>query len=195
VTHDKTRHQHHLASDTMQDLLAQVGDEPQQFAGCCLAISKPLLQALLSTLPQGRDLILSVGSGSGLLERLLLQSSCDKLNLFGVEVPSCDCAYLVPERVLRVSGTRSLHPDAILASVLMFVYPRVPSLIGSYIDTCADGAMEKLIWLGHRSDWADCENIVLDSFTDVDVIHDVGLPGHEIMVVATYPKSRVTRSL
>jgi hypothetical protein len=101
----------------------------------------------------------------------------------------------VPERVLRVSGTRSLHPDAILASVLMFVYPRVPSLIGSYINTCADGAMEKLVWLGHRSDWADCENIVLDSFTDVDVIHDAGLPGHEIMVVATSPKSRVTQSL
>jgi hypothetical protein len=179
----------------MQELLAQVGNEPQQFAGCCLALSKQLLQAILSTLPQAPDLILSVGSGSGLLEGVLLQVSHNELNLFAVEVPSCECAYLAPERVLRVSGTRSLHSDAILASVLMFVYPRVPSLIASYIDTCADGAMEKLVWLGHRSDWADCEKIVLDSFTDVDVIHDAGLPGHEIMVVATSPKSRVTQSL
>jgi hypothetical protein len=35
----------------MQAPLADVGDEPQQFAGCCLAISKPLLQALASALP------------------------------------------------------------------------------------------------------------------------------------------------
>jgi hypothetical protein len=195
VTHDRYGHQHHLASDTMQDLLAQVGNEPQQFAGCCLAISKPLLQALLSTLPQGPDLILSVGSGSGLLEGLLLQISRNGLNLFGVEVPSCECAYLAPERVLRVSGTRSLHPDAILASVLMFVYPRVPSLIASYINTYADGALEKLVWLGHRSDWADCEKIILDSFTDVNVLHDAGLPDHEIMVVATSPKPSFMRSL
>jgi hypothetical protein len=137
----------------MQGLLVHVGDEPQQFAGCCLAISKPLLQTLLSTLPQGQpDLILSIGCGSGLLEGLLLQTSRDELNLFGVEVPSCVCAYLAPEKVLRVSGTRSLHPDAILASVLIF-----------------------------------------DSFANVDVIHDAGLPGHETMVVATSPKSRESR--
>lgn len=178
----------------MQALLAHVTDEPQQFAGCCLAISKPLLQALLATLPQGQpDLILSVGCGSGLLEGLLLQLSDDQLNLFGVEVPSCDCAYLADDRVLRVSGTRSLHSDAILASVLVFVYPRVASLIASYIDACADGALEKLVWLGHRSDWADCEKIIMDSFTKVHVVDDAGLPDHEIMVVATSPKSRIIR--
>jgi hypothetical protein len=178
----------------MQGLLVHVGDEPQQFAGCCLAISKPLLQTLLSTLPQGQpDLILSIGCGSGLLEGLLLQTSRDELNLFGVEVPSCVCAYLAPEKVLRVSGTRSLHPDAILASVLMFVYPRVPSLIALYLETCTDGALEKLVWLGHRSDWADCEKLIFDSFANVDVIHDAGLPGHETMVVATSPKSRESR--
>lgn len=178
----------------MQDVLARVDGEPQQFAGCCLAISKPLLQTLLSTLPQGPDLILSVGSGSGLLEELLLQMSHDNLNLFGVEVPSCNCAYLPTEQVLRVPGTRALHPDAILASVLMFVYPRVASLIASYIDACADGALEKLVWLGHRSDWADCEEIINDSFTDVKVIQNAGLPGHEIMVVATSPKPKIIRS-
>lgn len=120
--------------------------------------------------------------------------SRDELNLFGVEVPSCDCAYLSPKQVLRVTGTRSLHPDAILASVLMFVYPRVASLIASYVDACADGALEKLVWLGHRSDWADCDKIVHDSFAKVDVISNAGLPVHEIMVVATLPKPRAARS-
>ena len=171
-------------------LLEQVGDEPQQLAGCCLAVSKPLLQALLSNLPQRPDLILSVGCGSGLLEALLLQLGHGQLDLYGVEVPSCDCTLLPPERVLRVAGTRSLHPDAILASVLMFVYPRVPALITSYLDACVDGAFEKLVWLGHRSDWADSEGIVIDAFANVEIAHNVGLPDHEIMVVATSPRSR-----
>lgn len=178
----------------VQAILARVDDEPQQFAGCCLAISKPLLRLLLATLPRRPDLILSVGSGSGLLEGMLLHLSSDELNLFGVEVPSCDCAYLSPKQVLRVTGTRSLHPDAILASVLMFVYPRVASLIASYIDACADGALETLVWLGHRSDWADCEKIVGDSFAEVNVVSNAGLPDHEIMVVATTPKPMATRS-
>lgn len=171
-------------------ILEQIGDEPRQFAGCCLAISKPLLQALLSTLPQRPDLILSVGCGSGLLEALLLLLGHDQLNLCGVEVPSCDCTSLPPERVLRVAGTRSLHPDAILASVLMFVYPRVPALITSYLDACVDGALEKLVWLGHRSDWADSEGVIFDAFTNVHIAQDVGLPNHEIMVVATSRRSR-----
>jgi hypothetical protein len=177
----------------MQPILARVNDEPQQFAGCCLAISKPLLQTLLSTLPRGPDLIFSVGSGSGLLEAMLLQMSRDELNLFGVEVPSCDCAYLSNKQVLRVTGTRSLHPDAILASVLMFVYPRVASLVAFYVDACANGALEKLVWLGHRSDWADCEKIIYDSFASVDVIATAGLPDHEIMVVATSPNLKSMR--
>jgi len=179
----------------MQAILARVDDEPQQFAGCCLAISKPLLETLLTTLPRGPDLVLSVGSGSGLLEAMLLQMSRDDLNLFGVEVPSCDCAYLSSQQVLRVTGTRSLHPDAILASVLMFVYPRVASLIASYIDACADGALEKLVWLGHRSDWVDCEAIIKDSFFSVEVVPNAGLPGHEIMVVATLPKPKPMRNM
>lgn len=173
----------------MQALLADVGDEPHQFAGCCLAISKPLLQALSSTLPREPNLILSVGCGSGFLEGLLLQMLPGELNLFGVEVPSASCDYLPAGRVLKVTGTRALHSDAIIASVLMFVYPRVPDLIASYVDAFADGALEKLVWLGHRSDWADSQKIIYDSFVDVNVVANAGLPGHEIMVVATFPRS------
>lgn len=178
-------HTHHLAMESV----TQLTDEPKHFAGCCLAISKPLLQALLSTLPGGSALVFSVGCGSGLLEGLLLQASGSEINLFGIEVTSCTCTFLPSKRALRVSDTRALHPDAILASVLVFVYPRVPALVASYIDTCATGAMEKLVWLGHRSDWADSEKIIFDSFADVQVVENAGLPDHEIMVVATAPKS------
>ena len=120
----------------------------------------------------------------------MLQMLPGELNLFGVEVPSAQCDYLPADRELKVPGTRALHPDAIVASVLMFVYPRVPELIASYVNTFADGALEKLVWLGHRSDWADGEKIIYDSFVDVNIVHDSGLPAHEIMVVATSPKPR-----
>jgi hypothetical protein len=75
----------------------------------------------------------------------------------------------------------------------MFVHPRVPDLIASYINAFAEGALEKLVWLGHRSDWADSERIIQASFVDVNVVHDAGLPDHEIMVLATSPKSRTAR--
>ncbi|KAM0719629.1 hypothetical protein Q7P37_003760 [Cladosporium fusiforme] len=176
------------------ETLAQVVDEPKLFAGCCLALSKPLLQAVISNLPCKPDLILSVGCGSGLLEALLLHVSNDTLELYGVEVPHCPCPFLPAERVLRVSGTRSLHSDAILASVLVFVYPRVSSLIASYLEVCTAGALEKLVWLGHRSDWQDSEKLIFDSFVDVQIIEDAGLPDHEIMVVAMTPKSRVPKT-
>lgn len=175
------------------DILPQVVDEPKLFAGCCLAISKPLLQALISTLPCKPELILSVGCGSGLLEKLLLQLSNDTLDLYGVEVPGCPCPFLPVERVLRVSGSRSLHSDAILASVLVFVYPRVSTLIASYLEVCVDGALEKLVWLGHRSDWLDSKKLIFDSFIDVQMVENAGLPDHEIMVVATTPKSAIRR--
>lgn len=175
------------------EALTQVSDEPKLFAGCCLSISNPLLQALVSTLPCRPELVLSVGCGSGFLEGLLLQYSNDTLALYGVEVPHCPCPFLPTDRVLRVGGSRSLHTDAILASVLVFVYPRVPSLIASYLDVCTAGALEKLVWLGHRSDWLDSEKLIHDSFVDVHIVEEAGLPDHEIMVVATNPKPRIVQ--
>lgn len=175
------------------DVLAQLNDEPKQLAACCLAISKPLLQKVLSFLPRGPDLVLSVGCGSGLLESLLLRCSNDQLSLFGVEVPSCNCPFLPEDRILRVPDTRSLHPDAILASVLLFVYPRVPALVASYVDVAAGGALQMLVWLGHRSDWSDGEDAIYKSFHDVEIVRDANLPEHDIMVVARDPKKMVSK--
>lgn len=178
----------------VMEALAQVVDEPKLFAGCCLAISKPLLQALSSTLPCKPELILSVGCGSGLLEGLLIQHSNDTLELYGVEVPHCPCPFLPSDRVLRVPGSRSVHSEAILSSVLVFVYPRVASLIASYLEVCTGGALEKLVWLGHHSDWLDSEKLIHDSFVDVQIITNAGLPDHEIMVVATNPRQKTVEN-
>ncbi len=71
------------------------------------------------TTPRGQQT--EYGAGSGLLEALLLHASSGGLELYGVEVASCQCPFLPDERVLRVPGTRALHADAVLASVVMFV--------------------------------------------------------------------------
>jgi hypothetical protein len=168
--------------------LEDLGDEPEHFSDCCVGISKPLVKALLDRLPSEQALILSIGSGSGLLEHLLLQASHQTLNVYGVEVPTCINVHLPPERLLRVPCTHSLHPDALFASALMFVYPRKSELITSYIEAFLDGALEKIIWFGHRTDWPADEKVLLRAFVSVEVIEGSGVSPYELLAVATMPR-------
>ena len=52
--------------------LPSLTDRPAVYAGCCLALSTPLVAHLHSLLPKAPALTLSIGSGFGLLEALLL---------------------------------------------------------------------------------------------------------------------------
>ncbi|RMZ30243.1 hypothetical protein D0859_05656 [Hortaea werneckii] len=118
----------------LMHLYDQLCTSPKHFADCCVGISQPLLATLASRLPRSPALILSIGSGSGLLEAMLLKHSEKPLDLFGVEVSSCVNKHLPPDRLAKVPSTTSLHSDAMLASSLMFVYPRMPALITAYLD-------------------------------------------------------------
>ena len=106
-----------------------LAEDSKHFSDCCAGVSRPLIQTLVYRLPVDPAIVLSIGSGSGLLEATLLHHSYGKLNLYGVEVPSCVNLHLPPERLLRVPCTRSLHSDAFFASALLFVYPRSAELI------------------------------------------------------------------
>ncbi|KAI7537162.1 hypothetical protein KC331_g11068 [Hortaea werneckii] len=167
------------------DLCDQLCTSPKHFADCCVGISQPLLATLASRLPPSPALILSIGSGSGLLEAMLLKHSEKPLDLFGVEVSSCVNKHLPPDRMARVPSTASLHPDAMLASSLMFVYPRMPALVTAYLDASTGGALEQVVWLGHRSDWLDFESVMSSRSSSVDIIEGSGLDDSELLVVAT----------
>ncbi|GAB1734715.1 hypothetical protein NU195Hw_g9157t1 [Hortaea werneckii] len=166
-------------------LYDQLCTSPKHFADCCVGISQPLLATLASRLPRSPALILSIGSGSGLLEAMLLKHSEKPLDLFGVEVSSCVNKHLPPDRLAKVSSTTSLHPDAMLASSLMFVYPRMPALITAYLDAATGGALEQVVWLGHRSDWPDFESVMRSKSSSIDVVEGLGLCDSELLVVAT----------
>lgn len=172
----------------VMNILDGLTEKPAHFADCCAGVSKPLIKTLVDRMPQSPAMILSIGCGSGLLEATLLsyRDHEQRLNLYGVEVPPCVNKYLPEDRLLRVPCTKSLHPDAILASTLLFVYPRDPMLIAMYLDASQGGALEQLIWLGHKSDWPVAEKLLLAAFFSLECIHGPGIPEYELLAIATH---------
>ena len=172
--------------------LDKLNDRPLHFGDCCPGISRPLINTLIDRLPQAPALIISVGSGSGLFEAILLETAEKdrerRLNLYGIEVPPCVNSHLPNERVLRVPCSFSLHPEAFFASAWMFIYPKRASLVATYLDAFMDGAMESLVWLGHRNDWLEMEMLLLAAFVKLECIDGPGIPQYEVLAIASIPR-------
>ncbi|KAA8644368.1 uncharacterized protein ATNIH1004_008570 [Aspergillus tanneri] len=174
-------------------------------------MSTPLLNHLSCLLPQRPNYTLSIGSGSGLLEALLVHRH-PNLCIQGVEVHSSVNRYLADEDVHVVGGTWDLLPPLPLPALLpseqqqsgagetgkigisgpracMFVYPREPALVGKYLDLyCVQNQKDKqqlemVLWLGPRVDWPDYEAVFRGWFVNME-FEDVGLPEYEMLVVA-----------
>ncbi|KAH8160302.1 hypothetical protein CIB48_g7937 [Xylaria polymorpha] len=140
--------------------------DPTRYPGCCFELSEPLLatiKTLLDSAPHPTNksqdgyrpelgpeptLILSIGSGTGLLEKLLDDylsngdhasanfHSAHKWRVEGVEVNPAVNIYLPEDHINHVQGTWAvLETRAREAAVLMFVYPRDGTLVRRYIDT------------------------------------------------------------
>lgn len=154
--------------------------EPTAWPDCSIALSTTLISNLTGILKMeiltgdgifpgylrspDPNLILSIGSGSGLLEAHL--QSCwsswktPSLQIHGVEVRSTD--YTTPNRYLlfknrsTVRGTWEVSSRLLLARVLIFVYPRQVSLVKKYMDEAAHNDKCRVlgvIWLGPKRDW------------------------------------------
>lgn len=177
------------AVSTMATALSELSDEVVRFPDCCAGISRPLLETLANRLPQKPAFILSIGSGSGLLEAMLLRATDGNLDIHGVEVSRCVNKHLPEDRLLRVPCTASMHPDAILASALLFVYPRKPSLIANYLDGFLDGALEQVVWVGHRCEAREIQELLLVKFSKLELVEGPGLSSYELIIIATVPKA------
>ncbi|KAL4725127.1 hypothetical protein ACLX1H_007273 [Fusarium chlamydosporum] len=185
---------------------------PARFPDCCLAISTDLLKSLSNifsktAVSEGRPTVLSVGSGSGLLEALLLdqQGSSDSgsgygsFNVEGVEVQQLSGKdavnrYLPEQSIYTVRGSwdvvsRLQDPDV---TALMFVYPRQPALIIEYMETIIRKGLkvQVIVWLGPMADWEvfeSCFNagheIRLFTVTEKRQGAQAGLDEYEMMVV------------
>ncbi|KAL4742224.1 hypothetical protein BDV11DRAFT_181361 [Aspergillus similis] len=155
---------------------------PTAFPNCCLALSSPLINRLVSLLPTTPHFALSIGSGAGLLEALLAYRH-PNVFIKGVEVNSSVNLYIAEQDMYVVSGTWDLLPCASDATAWMFVYPREPKLVTKYIESYGLGT-KMILWLGPRADWSDYEACFRDSTFSQLSFEDAGLAEYEMLVVA-----------
>lgn len=191
--------------------LPPLGEEPERYPDFCLSLSSALICSLTSVLTQAADrstssLILSVGSGSGLLEahlqsHWLSTPHCRRLSIYGVEVHTADTArpvnrYLPEQDCSTVKATWQLSSDLNAACVLLFVYPRDTALLLRYLKAVQDqdsSPLQAVVWLGPRADYntfAGCLQLALDSglreymdFGPVEVVEARGMAAYEMMVL------------
>lgn len=184
--------------------LLPLSDEPQRYADFCLSLSTPLIQSLTAIFTQAAskaktqsNLILSVGSGSGLLEAHLQShwSSTRECGLYihGVEIHTGDNArpvnrYLPEQNCNTVKATWQLSPDLHIANALLFVYPRDPGLVSRYIQACQDqekSLLQAVIWLGPRADFDPFTGCLQHQpgFGPVEVDDIRGLADYEMMAI------------
>ena len=164
--------------------LSSLTDMPKHYPDCCLAISQPLVQTLLSALPRAPQRVMSIGSGSGLLEATLLRSARDAIDIVGVEVSPTVNKHLLEQNTLFINGTWALHSEARSAAAWMFVYPREPRLVKLYLDVYASKNLELTVWLGPRCDWPDYAPIFKAcNLFRVALIEDCGAASYEMMAI------------
>lgn len=122
-------------------------------ASCCIALSCPLVSALRETFSASiPGPILSVGSGSGLLEAYMI---AEKMDVIGIDLQNTN-KYLLPEHFVGLRGTWDTGPSSLLASIrkVLFAYPKpVGHVIRRYIEQM--GALEMIVWIGPATDWSE----------------------------------------
>ena len=165
--------------------LPQLFKDPIQAANCCSSLSTELLSTLVAFLPRRPAMTLSIGSGTGLLETLLLRQ-CYDIHVQAVEVSENVNQYLPGELMNIVQGTWALCAVAGDAAAWIFVYPRKTSLLQQYLHEYEKtGFVRTIIWLGPRVDYAEHKEVLdqLGSVWTVEVVGDCGISPYEILAV------------
>lgn len=195
--------------------LPKLHDTPTRHPDCCLSISTKLLKTIteiLATTNGGPDkdnnFIVSVGSGSGLLEAHLQShihsfkrglpglSSKTSFTVKGVEVnasagPAPVNKYLRGSQAPTVRGTWEVYQFVGNTDTIMFVYPRDPKLVSQYLRSAREGLtappLRVVLWLGPRADWEVFGGCFqgLEGFEEVEVIEgeEAGVAEFEMVAV------------
>jgi len=162
--------------------LPVLSDCPRLQPHCCPSLSTRFISKLASVLPEGPALTLSIGSGSGLLEALLLRERSE-LQIHAFEVSQNVNEYLPREFMHIVNGTWDLCPLAKEASVWMFCYPKDVGLIGKYARAFGHASTNCMIWIGPVADYQELEGQSPFSTLTKEVLEDCGLSIYEKMVI------------
>ncbi|KAH7412109.1 hypothetical protein DE146DRAFT_642247 [Phaeosphaeria sp. MPI-PUGE-AT-0046c] len=178
------------------DALPTLDDTPVIYSGCCLALSTPLVRHIHSLLAPRPALVLSVGSGFGLLEAHLLAlaappaspgPSPHPVDVVGVEVEPSPNKYLPASCHRTVHGTRFLEPLAAKATTWLFVYPRRINLVREYMDAYGQSRVRHIIWIGPQADWDEYEPCFAQWHVRMQTADEVGGRPWDTIVMATRP--------
>ena len=153
--------------------LPQISGIPTFHHDCCCPLSTTLIHRLSDILPLDPDLTFSIGSGSGLLEALLLREGPD-INLHAVEVSGSINTYLPNERMQLVRGTWDLASAAKGATAWIFVYPRDCKLIQRYIHEYGVKTLAQIVWIGPLADHRDIQAVLLDQGWSGEAVEPIG---------------------
>jgi hypothetical protein len=167
-------------------VLPELTDKAKLYPGCCLALSRSLIEHIHSLLPPPSALSLSIGSGFGLLEAHLLALPQSPL-LLGVEVEPTPNQYLPATNHSVVHGSRFLEPLAAEATTWLFVYPRRVGLVREYLDDYGQGMLRHIIWIGPQADWEDYSGCFTGWDVQIQSADEVGGRAWDMIVVATIP--------
>ena len=147
---------------------------------CCSSLSVSLLKRLASLLPPDPELTLSIGSGTGLLEALLLHQR-PKIDLKAVEVPTIYNRFMPADRIQTVNSYRDLCNLAADASAWMFVYPRDVWLLREYVRAYGGQKCHLIIWIGPRAD--QLESKFFGEMWIKEELEECGLKTYETMTL------------
>ena len=161
--------------------LPQLTKTPTQHPDCCCSLSTPLIATIAASLPSLKASVVSIGSGTGLLEALVLRE-VPNISLTAIEVSKAVNLYLPDGLVDVVTGTWDVSAKAIDAQCWLLVYPRSPKLLKDYFDLSGDAVVETIIWIGPRADAEDFDIVVDETAWSKEVHEDSGVGAYELLV-------------
>lgn len=158
----------------------KISETPHHHPDCCLSLSTKLIHQIGQLQPPGSTLT-SIGSGSGLLEALI-QQQYPHVRIIGLEVNDVVNKYLTLENAISVGGTWNIYTKSSESDTWLFVYPRNPKLLSSYLDIFK--VPNTIIWLGPKKDWEEFRLpfLACGKFGIEEVV-DAGLVSYEAMFV------------
>jgi hypothetical protein len=157
-----------------------LSSEPLLHQDCCLSLSSGILEKILTSLGEANAKVLSIGSGSGLLEALLMRK-CPQMEIQGVEVQASVNKYLDELNFYAVRGSWDVCSIAQDAKVWLFVYPRNPDLIKAYIEKYRSSQVLKaILWIGPTVDWETFQVCFVAAWLEIE--DPIPLGPYETMV-------------
>lgn len=172
--------------ESHDNVVPPLTEKPTTYPGCCLALSSPLVNYLKSLLPPPPGMVLSIGSGFGLLEAHLLAIPSSR-HVVGVEVEPSPNQYLPTKNHRTVHGTRFLDPLAGLASSWLFVYPRRVDLVNEYLNMHGEGSVKQIIWIGPQADWDQYQCCFSTKDVQIRDADQVGGRPWDMIAIVTIP--------